>query len=58
MIWKQYAYAALVGGGIAFGDIIASRFSDSGLGATHVVVSCILTAIMTVQITKRADSKR
>ena len=57
MIWKQYSYAALVGAGIAFGVIIASRISDGGLGAAHVIVGCILTAIMTVRTTKIADSK-
>ena len=57
MIWKQYSYAALVGAGIAFGVIIASRISDSGLGGAHVIVGCILTAIMTVRTTKIADSK-
>ena len=57
MIWKQYTYAALVGACVAFGVIIASRISDSGLGAAHVIVGCILTAIMTVKTTKVADSK-
>ncbi len=32
MIWKQYTYAALVGACVAFGVIVASRISDSGLG--------------------------
>jgi uncharacterized membrane-anchored protein len=58
MIWKQYAYAALVGAGIAFGDIISSRINGSGLGATHVIVSCVLTALMIVKITKVAESRR
>ncbi len=57
MIWKQYSYAALVGVGISFGVIIASRIGGSGLGAAHVVVGCILTAIMTAKMTKVADSK-
>ena len=58
MIWKQYSYAVLVGAAIAFGVIIASRLSDSGLGAAHVIVGCILTAIiMTIKTTKVADSK-
>jgi hypothetical protein len=58
MIWKQYSYAALVGVGIAFGVIIASRVGDSGLGAAHVIVGCVLTAIMTVKTIKVADSRR
>lgn len=57
MIWKEYGYAALVGAGIAFGVIIASRLGGSGLGAAHVMVGCIITAIMTVKTTKVADSK-
>jgi hypothetical protein len=57
MIWKQYTYAALVGACIALGVIIASRISDSGLGAAHIIVGCILTAIMTVKTTKVVDSK-
>lgn len=56
MIWKQYSYAALVGAGIAFGVIIASHLGDSGLGAAHVIVGCILSAILTVKTTKVADS--
>jgi threonine/homoserine efflux transporter RhtA len=58
MIWKQYTYAALVGACIAFGVIIASRIGDSGLGTAHVIVGCILTAIISVKTTKVADSKR
>ncbi|MGO9946209.1 MAG: hypothetical protein ACLPWG_05095 [Steroidobacteraceae bacterium] len=57
MTWKQYSYAALVGAGIAFGIIIASRLGDSGLGAARVIVGCILSAILTVKTTKVADSK-
>jgi len=61
MNWKQYGYAALLGAGIAFGDIIASRFGGTNLGATHVIVSCILTALLTVKTLsaslKAADSK-
>jgi hypothetical protein len=57
MIWKQYTYAALVGACIALGVIIASRISDRGLGAAHIIVGCILTAILTVKTTKVADSK-
>jgi hypothetical protein len=57
MTWKQYSYAALVGAGIAFGIIIASRLRDSGLGAAHVIVGCILSAILTVKTTKVVDSK-
>ncbi|MGB6539679.1 MAG: hypothetical protein WBF03_02245 [Xanthobacteraceae bacterium] len=51
MIRKQYSYAVLVGAGLAFGEIIAARFSDNGLGAAHLVVGCILTAILTVKTT-------
>jgi hypothetical protein len=58
MIWRHYSCAALVGVFIAFGVIIASRISASGLGAAHVIVGCILTAMMTVKTTKVADSKR
>jgi hypothetical protein len=58
MIWKQYSHAALVGANIAFGLIIASRIGDSGLGAAHVIVGCILTAIVTAKTTKVANSKR
>jgi hypothetical protein len=58
MIWKQYSYAALVGACSAFGVIAASRIGDHSLGAADVVVRCILTAIMTVETTKVADSKR
>jgi len=58
MIWKQYSYAALVGACVAFGIIAASRIDDHSLGAAHVIVGCILTAILTVKTTKVADSKR
>jgi hypothetical protein len=51
MIRKQYSYAVLVGAGVAFGEIIATRISDSGLGAAHLIVGCILTAILTVKTT-------
>jgi hypothetical protein len=51
MIRKQYSYAVLVGAGIAFGEIIATRLSGSGLGAAHLIVGCILTAILTVKTT-------
>jgi hypothetical protein len=49
MIRKQYSYAVLVGAGIAFGEIIATRISGNGLGAAHLIVGCILTAILTVK---------
>ncbi len=58
MISKQYAYAALLGACVAFGDIIAGRVSNSGLGATHILVCCVLTAIIAVKTTKAAESKR
>ena len=58
MIWKQYNYAALAGACIAFGVIAAGRIGDHSLGAAHVVVACVLTAILTVKTTKVADSKR
>ena len=50
MIRKQYSYAVLVGAGIALGEIIATRLSG-GLGAAHLIVGCILTAILTVKTT-------
>ncbi len=62
MICKRYSYAALVGACSAFGIIIASRIGDHGLGAAHVIVGCILTAIITVKTTtvslEVADTKR
>jgi hypothetical protein len=58
VIWKQYSHAALVGASIAFGIIIASRIGDSSLGAAHVIVGCILTAMMVAKTTKVADPKR
>jgi hypothetical protein len=57
MIWKHNSHAALLGASIAFGLITASRIGDSGLGAAHVIVGCIITAIMTAKTTKVANSK-
>ena len=51
MIWKRYSYSALVGAAIAFGIIIASRIGEHGLGAAHVIVGCILTAMIVVKTT-------
>ena len=47
---QQYGYAALVGAAIAGGDIAASQVNGSSLGALHVVVSCIITALVTAKI--------
>jgi len=47
-----------VGASIAFGIIIASRIGDSSLGAAHVIVVCILTAMMVAKTTKVAHPKR
>jgi hypothetical protein len=49
MSWKQYGYAVLLGSGIGVGIIIGSRIGDSSLGWAHVIVGCILTALMTVK---------
>jgi hypothetical protein len=50
MTWKQYGHVALLGAAIAFGDIVASHFNGSQLGALHILVSCVLTALVTAKV--------
>jgi hypothetical protein len=58
MIWKQYAYAALVGAACGLGVVIAANIGNHGLTAAHVIVGCIAAAIVTAKVTtKIADSK-
>jgi hypothetical protein len=46
----QYGYVALLGAAVAVGDIAASQFNGSSLGTLHVVVSCIITALVTAKM--------
>jgi len=62
MSWKQYGHVVLIGASSAFGMIIASLIGGTSLGATHVIVGCIITALITAKTLtvsfKAADSKR
>jgi hypothetical protein len=58
MSWKQYGYAVLIAAGIALGIVIVGHVGGNRLGAAHVIVGCILTALMVVKTTKAAELKR